>query len=580
MKLCSTLATYAIRCVHIWPRCIRHLTRCLQNRAYIPPDQVGDAYSVPDAIPSLSIEDFLAIIYFSQYLASDGARISTKSHANIAFHKEVVGNEEDVTSFLTRGITSVRDPTIDRTLPIESISCAQAWLVYFQQNVTKPGHSFSSPLRTIFTLVIDCLPLEEVSEQSLTLFLELVENWGVIISQKECDTIYSYILESEWAQGRFRNLLDGDADEIQFGLFILAFADNQSSQMMRGENERAQRLLVLLTDLLRADGHPGVDDKIFPRAIEFWENWTTGLIDARWVEFECKKMDLTQPPLQQLMNAVSLSWVKCQYPSATEYNSWDSSERLDFAEARKDIIQFLQMVYPFIGGPLVSMFAQRMVESSTVSKWAEVEAAAFCLGGLTDCMAEELTSGGNKPLTRWDDILAELFSSPLFVLLGQGQDVIPVRAKQTCLSLTERYAEFFTRRTEFLPAALNLLFSSMADRYFALPSSKAIRELCLSCRSILTTEVDAFLEQYPTLRAQGIDSLPEEKVVGAIAAVIQAIDDDSQKANAFHRLLAIMVTDVETSLQLYAGGQDCLLAPDNPVSFPRQFKSISSGTNK
>lgn len=550
-KICSTLVTYFVHYSHTWSRCIRHLCYSLDKCASLPIEDISDAAPFEEVVQSLDVENFYALTWFAQFLANEMEKIDTKSTKYIPLHQRLADNANDVVVFLAHGIKPVSG---QKTRPRESIACLNAWLQY---GYRIQNQTLAQQLRTLVHPVINCLPNDELYDVAVEVLIFILDDWRSFPLKDHIESLYS-VFESQWGQDKYQLLLrseDVDDEEVQFGLLMLAFAGFQKVELMDETNMRAQQLLTRLVGLLGANGYPGVDNKIFVPILEFMGSFVEDLLDTLHEAESTDNVRWDKPPVWQIMQAVSHSSRKIQYPSITIYNSWDSTERVAFGDARKDVADFMQSVYMLVGKELISIFASNLLEALPVSAWAELEAAAFCLGALADCVSDT---------TSCDGVLTKVFGSPLFDLLRQGQTVVPVRARQTCLSLIERYSEFFGNHPEFLPPALNLLFSAVGDRHLAMPSSKSIYTLCSSCRSLLTPEVDAFLEQYAALRNNELDPLAEERVIGAIASIIQAIPDDSLKINAFRRLLAMVVVDADISLQLSAYPEGSLLPPDNP----------------
>ncbi|KAI0840494.1 ARM repeat-containing protein [Hypoxylon sp. FL0890] len=550
-KICSTLVTYYVHYSHTWSRCIRHLSHSLDKCTSLPIDDIDDTAPFEDIVQSLDLKNFYALTWFTQFLANEAEKVDPKSTKYIPLHQRLANNAGDVVVFLAHGMKSMND---ENTRPKESIACLHAWLQY---GYRIQNQTLAQQLRTLVHPVINCLPNDELFEVAVEVLTFILEDWRPFLLKDHIESLYS-VFESQWGQDKYRLLVeseDVDGEEVQFGLLMLAFADFQVVELTDGTNERAQRLLTNIVGLLRASGYPGVDNKIFVPTLEFMGSFVEVLLDTLHEADSTDHMQWDKPPVWQIMQAVSESSRKIQYPSITIYSSWDSTERVAFGDARKDVADFMQAVYTLIGKQLVLIFAVGLLEALSKSAWAELEAAAFCLGALSDCVSDG---------TSCDDILTKVFGSPLFDLLRQGQDVVPVRARQTCLSLIERYSEYFGNHPELLPAALNLLFSAVGDRHLAIPSSKSIYTLCSSCRSLLTSEVGAFLEQYVALRNNELDSLAEERVVGAIASIIQAMPEDPLKLDAFKKLLTMVVADADISLQLSTYPEGSLLPPDNP----------------
>ncbi|KAI1760147.1 ARM repeat-containing protein [Hypoxylon sp. FL1150] len=563
-KLCSALVTYSIHYFHTWPKCIRHLAYCLQTRNSAPPEDVKDASLIDDLARSSDDGSFLGIVWFATVLAEEAEKIDIKSTKYIYFHEWVQENIGDVVLLLGH---SIKPDGGWSSRASEAIVCFQACLVYGQRCATK--HVLIQQLRSLVQPVINCLPVDEFYDAAVALLIDTLGDWYPFFLPEHHESLYS-VFESDWARGKYEALIGGDFDfdMVQFGQLMLAFADGNVVELMDGTNEKAQRLLAKLAGLAKADGYPVVEDKIFVPALEFWGSFVENLVDTHYPEPESTPQ-WDKPPLWQVMQVVSDSCQKIRYPPIALYNSWDSAEKVGFADARKDVGDFLQAVYTISGKPLISLFADLILKALANLAWAEVEAAAFCLGALSDCVSDESSC---------DDILTSVFGSRLFDLLCQGQDVVPVRARQTCLSLIERYSDYFAHHAEFLPAALNLLFSAVGDRYLALPSSKSIHTLASSCRSLLTSQVNLFIMQYAMLRENPeLDSLAEERVVGAIASIIQAIPDDTQKMDAFERLSVIVSADVEASRRLSSSADGSLLAPNDPI-VARAFDSTQRPT--
>ncbi|CAJ2505947.1 Uu.00g000770.m01.CDS01 [Anthostomella pinea] len=552
-KLCSALVTYFIHYSHTWVKCVRHIIHCLDLNASVPVDDVRDVAPIEHLVQALEPRKFLAASWFAAALAEETEKVDTKSTKHIGLHEHVLGNADDVASLMASALKPVGGATSIQSQK-EAIHCLQAWFVYAQRTLKQP---LIQNLQALVQPTIRCLLVDNLYEITVELLTDTLGNWQQFFTRDHYDSLYA-LFESPWAQQRYHDLVGGDFefDSVQFGLFMLAFGDAQVVEMMDATDARAQSFLAGLAGLLTAQGHPAADDKIFVPALEFWAAFVENLVDTLFSK-STENLPWGKPPLSQVMQVVSYSWQKIQYPPLSVYNSWDSTEKAGFGDARKDVADFLQSVYTISGMPLISLFVDLVLQALAKSAWTELEAACFCLGALSDCASEG---------TSYDDALTKVFGSALFDLLRQGQDVVPMRARQTCLYLIERYSDYFVRHADFLPAALNLLFSAVGHRHLALPSSKSINTLCSSCRSLLTSEVGAFLEQYDSLRSNPeFDSLAEERVVGAIASIIQTIPDGASKSNAIRRLLILVGVDVDNSLRLKSSEAGALINPDDPM---------------
>ena len=351
---------------------------------------------------------------------------------------------------------------------------------------------------------------------------------------------------SQWAEGRYQALLEGDFDfdSLQFGLFLLAYGDAKIQDLIESADPRRQRFLSGLGGLLNASGYPVGEDKIFVPALEFWSTFVETMTNTMYSSAEEETRGWVPRAVEHVMGVIPSCWRKVQYPPIETFAAWDSTERIGFGDARKDVADLLQAVYTISGPPLIDTFADLLLQHLPSRAWAELEAAAFCLGSLSDCISDE---------GKCDDTLGRVFSTPFFELLSQTHGTIPLRLRQTGLSLIEHYSDYFERHSEHLPSALNLLFDAVSDPLLGGSSAKSISTLCSSCRSILTGELAAFLEHYSVTRSsQNLDSLVEERIVLAIASIIQSIKDESWKLEAFGRMFSFIQDDIRRALYLVA----------------------------
>lgn len=372
--------------------------------------------------------------------------------------------------------------------------------------------------------------------------VDLLSNCLMFLSDTHFANL-AQLFDSPWSQGRYEKLVQGDFefDSLQYGLLLLAFGEAKIERFMQSDDSRSQKLLSNLCGLLAARGYVIEEDRIFVPALEFWLTYAETLTDLTYSDEESTGTWVPRAR-SHLLQAVSNAWQKITYPPAEEFHSWDSNERISFHEARKDVVDLLQSVFTLVGPQLVSTFADLVLKALSDSSWPQLEAAAFCLGGLADCISET---------NRGDDALSVVFKSSLFAILRSGQSEIPPKVQQTCVSLIARYTEYFERNVSELHPVLNFIFGVVGEHAMANAAAKSIHRLCGSCRGYLHTEANSFLNEYQSLvSGRRLDCGASEKVVGGIASVIQAMPDSNPKYSACGRLLEFVQTDVQRSLDL------------------------------
>ncbi|KAH6849712.1 armadillo-type protein [Chaetomium sp. MPI-CAGE-AT-0009] len=565
-KLCTALVTYFMHFSHLWPNCIRHFIYCLDLGRGTSVDSLGDALSADILVAKLDPQKLKMAIWFATSFVEEVGKTDMSAPKFIQVHDRLVKNGPDVTCLLARGFSAPEDNSGLKTQG-EALSCFQAWILYAQR--ASPIPDLVAPLRQLVGPAINCFADGDLFHATAELFSDALGNYSSFFTDEHYNTLAS-LFESPWAAEHYQRILHGSHEEdgISFGLVILAYGDAKVQDLMRSTDSRSQRFLESLSGLLAADGYLVGEDSIFVPALEFWSTFIETMIDSTYSDEE--ESQNWKPYAERHLKAVVMNcWRKIQWPPAETFAEWDSTERVAFGDARKDVTDMLQSVFTLEGLSLVSFFTDLFLQALAAQSWAELEASAFCLGALSDCISDE---------ARFDQELSKVFASPFFDLLGQAQGPIPLRLRQTGLALIERYCEYFERNAQYLPNALNLLFAAVGDSVLGGPSARSISTLCSSCRSILTSEAGAFISHYQTIRSsQVLDSLAEERIVLAIASIIQAIKDEDQRLGVFEELYNILKKDFELAVQLKANPgllnlqhPDFLrgLDPPNPQSAP------------
>ncbi|KAH8889540.1 ARM repeat-containing protein [Thozetella sp. PMI_491] len=539
-KLCSTLVTFFIHFSHLWPNCIRHMLCCLDIGHSVSVDKTDEALPTPDLIGALGRARLRAAIWFASSLVGEVGKTDMASSKYIQVHERLAQNAADTAVILARGLSPPPDnPQIE--VQGEALGCFQAWILYAQR-VPGDTDSLVTPLRNLVDPAIQCFADQKLFSETTDLFSDVLTNYSSFFTEAHYHSL-SALFGSQWAQEQYSQLIRGPHDEtgISFGLLMLAYGDAKVQDLMQSSDAHAQNFLQGLSGLLACEGYTVGEDQIFVPALEFWSTFVETMIDCTYSE---EASPQTWKPLaeQHLRTVMMNCWRKVQWPPVEAISEWDSSERQGFSEARKDVADLLQSVYTLNGLGLLSSFAELLLQYLPSQAWAEIEASIFCLGSLSDCISDNGEA---------DTVLSKVFTPSLFELLSQSRGLIPIRLRQTGLSLIERYSEYFERHAEHLPAALNILFSAVGDPVLGGPSARSISRLCSSCRSRLVGEVRSFLGQYQTIYGgPAIDAIAEERILHGIACIIQAIPDEAHRLEAFGQLYSFVKRDFEESIRI------------------------------
>ncbi|KAK1598807.1 armadillo-type protein [Colletotrichum navitas] len=541
-KLSSALVTFFLCFPAQWEFCIRHLCCSLSEGSALPQERVEGSIDMSYVLETLHSRKLQAALWFSGSLVDEAAKIEMNSAKHMGLYETLTRNVPDVLALMSHGFS--RQVPVDSTshdTQKDSITCLQSW-IWFSQRMSTHSDELIGSLRVLIQPTIASLAKDELYEPAVELLSDILSNYSGFLTEDHYESLFS-LFETQWSRERYQRLIGGDFDfdSVQFGQLMIALGDSKVEALIHGVDGRSSRFLGHLRGLLSAQGYPVSDDKIFVPALEFWSTYVETLTDSIYSEDEDSKT-WVPTATSHVLEAVSTVWQRIAYPPPSVIASWDSAERAGFGDARKDVADLLQSTFTVTGPSLISTFGNLTLQSVSSNSWSNLEAAAFCLGSLADCVTGD---------PRCDKTLSALFSSPLFNILQTSSDSIPGRTRQTCISLIEKYADYFERETQSLPAALNLLFSVLADPVLAGPAARSIQRLCFSSRTILASEVSAFLSQYQTIATQSqLDCLACERIMGAIAAVIQAVQDGNSKFDHLEALLSFVQHDARKSVQL------------------------------
>ncbi|KAH7308240.1 armadillo-type protein [Stachybotrys elegans] len=545
-KLSSALAAFFHHFHRLWPRYLTHLAYCFATRQVIPPGTVPSSLDTPAILQQLDPAKLQGIIWIVTTIVEDSTKFDLNAANNIGLYEAILQHTLDSVSLISSGI-SRQDSLATQE---DSIRCLQSWIWFSQKAATRDSQVIEA-LRPLISTVIEALAVPSLYDVSAELLTEILSNFPAILSQDHYGML-SGLFESEWCTQRFQNLLGGDFgfESSRFGQLLLAFGDARVQNLMQSDRGSDRDLLSKLCGLLAADGCIVIEDTIFVPALEFWSTFVETMTDDMYAG-EGETHTWVETALPHILQAVSHAWQKITYPQQEDFSRWDSSDRVGFHDARKDVADFLQSTYTIVGLRLVYTFAELLLSALANSSWYHLEAAAFCLSSLADCVREAPDS---------DDALSSVFGSPLFSTLQASQADIPARVKQTCVSLIEHYCDYFERNVAQLPAAVGVLFAMVGDPSMATAASRSIHRLCSSCRHHLHPEISAFLKEYHALVSRRqLDCPSSEKILGAVSAVAQAIPDAGLRLSTCAEILDLIYRDVQCFKQLLVMPDQCEL---------------------
>ena len=398
-------------------------------------------------------------------------------------------------------------------------------------------------LRPLTPLAMMALQHDQMYDAVTELFTDVLNHFPAFLTDDDFRLLSSF-LSTDDARSKISRLKAGEIDEdtMPFAKLLLAYGDATVQDLARKpEDPELSQIIYQLLELLTCDGFGALEDEVCSQALEFWTTYTEFVVDSLFDDEEEEKPAWIDVARQRLEAVIEACWLKIRMPQHEVAATWDADARLSFKNFRKDVHDLLLSSYRLLGVEIFRKLAQLALQSVDNHAWLPLEATLFCLNALADSVADD----GSV-----DNILSDILGSQLFAVMTNTEEKIPAKTRQTAVSMISSYTAFFERHTEHLLGMLNFLFESLRSPALAHVAAKALFSICSSCRKTLTSEIDAFLQQYEQIIAwDRIDLSMKEKLIGAISSIIEAMPKDEAKVLPLSRLIGTIEKDVRNCVE-------------------------------
>ena len=398
-------------------------------------------------------------------------------------------------------------------------------------------------LRSLTPIAIKTLPQEDLYEEATEMLSDILQNFSAFLTAQDFASLTAH-LAGDQTEDMVSELKNADFNPLATACarLLLSYGDANVQDLAQNESSEIRQVVNRLTDLLRCEGYPGVDDEVCAQALDFWTTYVEFVTDSLFTTDPAQKPLWMERAQQQVVQIIEACWEKIRLPPAELTGTWDNDGRSAFQAFRSDVQDLLQTSYTLLGLDIFQKFAWLALKALEDKAWLHLEATLFCINALSEAVADEIAI---------DDMLSRIFGSSLFEDMANPLDNIPAKTRQIAVTMITKYIGFFERRVEHLPTMLNFLFDSVKAPAMANVAAKAINTACSSCRSKLTGELHAFLQQYENVFSRDdIEFYCKEKVIGGIAAIIQALGSDEQKIAPLGKLIHFVERDVQTCFKL------------------------------
>ena len=547
-KLCSTLTTYFIQAPLLWEQPLLHLALSFhQGDAVAAGDIDPSKAAIAELLQALDDSQLQVLLWLAGTLAEEVGRVIINSPALARLHNQMETIVRDA-SLLMDWAFSCSTKSAESKARAEALRTFLTWINYAQPIWPRNPEALQR-LRNLIAPAAQCLVVETLQIEALDIFRDILESYTTFFQQSHMDLLAGIIYEH--VRPRLLTALkpEQDLDELPYGQIVIAFGCANIQQVVEQPSNQvgSEAIVNLHLDILAAEGYPGDDDQLSIQSIEFWNTYIEYVNDTLYSKDEDQPDPAWLNQAKYVMDkVVELLWKKIWTPPNEVAKGWDDAESDGFKEFRLDSTDLMLSIFVLRGKDMLHQLVTLALHSLEARQWRAVEAALFCLNTLSDNVLEDAEN---------EKIVGGIFRSNLFLEIADFSQGIPSQARRTAIDMLGSYGQYIERHAEFLPHTLRFLFASLEMAGLANAAAKSIASLCSTCRANLTGELPGFLSQYQRfLESKTSDPYTKEKVIGAIAAIIQAMSPESAKAQPLLALLRNVEEDSAAAKKYAAGG--------------------------
>ncbi|WPH00834.1 Hypothetical protein R9X50_00366400 [Acrodontium crateriforme] len=548
-KLCSALTTYFLRSPFIWKRPLQHLAMSLQNgNAVVEAPVENSSTDISMILRDLDSYQIITLLWFSSTLADEVGKVDPNTAANAQMHTLMETIVRNASALMQHAFTNQGGEETN-SASSEALKCFLNWVNYAQPVWQKKPEGLEV-LRALIEPAAHCLTIPDLQRHSLDVFRDLLESYTTFF-QPEHLHLLAQIIDTYIQPVLLQGLQDKDPEVLPYGQMVIALGVATVTQVVEEPTNQygSINMVKLQFEILKAPGYPGDDDELSIQAIEFWNTYIEHLND----QIFSSDHDVELPPYLDhskavLTQVVELLWAKMVIPPNDVSKDWGSDQSDGFKDFRLDASDLMLSICVCLGQSMLKQFIDMTLQSLHSKQWRNLEAALFCLNILSENIIENQSS-------TVEDGIRPIFSSSLFREVGDFSQSMPAQTRRTAIDMLGSYGQYVERHAEYLPDALRFLFASL-ETSLCNSAAKSISSLCSTCRVSLTSELPGFLDQYKRfLKSPTSDSYTKEKVIYAIACIVQALNPESAKVQPLHALLENIENDIQAAKEYNDAGE-------------------------
>ncbi|KAG9596292.1 ARM repeat-containing protein, partial [Aureobasidium melanogenum] len=543
-KLCSTMATYFIQSPVSWTQTVRQVICSLHVGDIVPHDMLGTYPDTSQIISGLSGLRLFMAVRFCRVLAEDVQNSSVLGPQYYHLDNIFKSNTTDSAILMTY-VLSTSTP-LSTEIRVEAVNCFSAWVTYSFAHWTTDPVALQL-LQNLTPMALEHLlhHEESVRDPTVELFVNTLEYRSKFLQKDQLESLSLLVRRTIGPQCLLQGQNFLDPTIVAFSKLITAYGKLVVKDLISERNqESSQEIIDLFQRLLRAPGYPAEDDQVILNVTEFWIEYAETIADTLMDAAE-DEIPFLAVVRNDLMQAVQTYIPKLQTPPLAEMSEWDEDNVDHWQFFRDNISDFFDQVNNVPETHLLSNMVVLATNVLPARQWLHLEAIIFSINCISDSIA---LSDENI------QALSALIGSSLFSDISSNSADVPNKLKRAAMTLVDRYSSFIKKNPQFLPPVLTFLFtilgSTPADRVkLADASAKTLEQLCSSCRKSLTPHLDELLQQCPqALSGPSANSYQKEKIMAALASIIQALPTEEAKAAPLISLIEVIENDLNTAI--------------------------------
>lgn len=546
-KLCSTLMTYFARSPVPWEQPLLHLALsfCHGTAASAAELKQTEA-TMPTLLPSLSEPQLLFLLWFAGALAYEFKNKRADTPELSRTHQEMEIVIKHASTLMSWCFAQASQGGSNKIIG-EALRTFSTCIDYAQPTIQR-NPDYLQYLRDLVNQSAQCLLDNDLQSAALAIFRDILDSYSAFFLSQHMEML-AQIIYQQLRPKLLQSLSDHDADGVEIGKFVTAFGCANIQRVIEEPGNQLQSGMIvrLLCEVLESSGYPGDEDQISIHTIEFWNTYIEYVNDVQGSQGDHEMDPEWLVNAKQIMlQVVELLWRKMWTPPKNVADTWGDDESNDFNEFRSDAEDPLLSTFVLCGRDVLNLLTSLALQSLEVQQWRAVEAALFCLNKLADNVLEDISM---------EDALINIFRSTLFTDIADFTRPIPSQTRRTAIEMLGAYGQYIERHPEFLPDTLRFLFAALEMAGLAPVAARSISSLCSACRTYLTGELPGFLAQYHRFQeSKTCDPWTKQKVIGAIAAIVQALKPESAKVEPLLALLTLVEQDAKEAEKWAAEG--------------------------